>query len=526
MTTFYKPFLTTLTIFILSACGGGGGGDAPSTPPVVINPPQTPTTPKYALVKPSLLTTAPAIGAPTSGTKILDFGMGSLSFPTKVAGKYNTPLVDTYTFAATTVGPVNFEPIARMSLSTKAWDSGWSGKGATISVVDDFTTESIFYTINFQNIPRTYNYVSLHSNLKEQASANIITNVNYTWEPPTSIPSYNNLRMTHGDLVELIAGGNGQGNIISTKIKLKYRGSNVASCGITANFRDTNFTSPIKCSDFNRDSYGLIDQDFDRNIIGDANDVVANYKKTPGIAKDALVVRNNVLLGAGANPIKLVSDVQGHLLNSKKTDVINLSMGSEIPTNGQSFSIVMDAVAKFPIPKLEAVIVVAAGNGGAPCASLDLSGCNALAVSMAFQESTGSSTIIAGALQGEGLRENIVDYSTRAGILADRYLLAPGDSGYTKISWASEQYNILAPQIGSENVRGTSFAAPIISGAAAIIKQKYPSLSSKQIADVLLLSANKDINNDGVPDFAGVSAIYGHGKLDINRALSLAGAIK
>ena len=51
------------------------------------------------------------------------------------------------------------------------------------------------------------------------------------------------------------------------------------------------------------------------------------------------------------------------------------------------------------------------------------------------------------------------------------------------------------------------------------------SLSSAQIASIILLSANKDINNDGNDDFTGVSPIYGHGKASLTRALSLAGAL-
>ncbi|MCX8520969.1 MAG: S8 family serine peptidase [Rhodoferax sp.] len=115
---------------------------------------------------------------------------------------------------------------------------------------------------------------------------------------------------------------------------------------------------------------------------------------------------------------------------------------------------------------------------------------------------TSDLTIVAGALSGKGASENIADYSQKAGALAVRFLLASGETGY--------------PQLN-----GTSFAAPRIAGAAAIIKQKYPSLTGKQIADVLLLSASKDINNDGIPDFSGISSIYGHGKLDLNAALSL-----
>jgi subtilisin family serine protease len=129
-----------------------------------------------------------------------------------------------------------------------------------------------------------------------------------------------------------------------------------------------------------------------------------------------------------------------------------------------------------------------------------------VAVAMAYQAATNSSTIVVGALSGSGSSENIATYSTRAGVLAQRFIMASGEQGET-------------------NVAGTSFAAPRVAGVAAILKQKYPTLTSAQIANVILLSAIKDINNDGTDDFVGVSPIFGHGKVSLSRALALAGAL-
>ena len=94
--------------------------------------------------------------------------------------------------------------------------------------------------------------------------------------------------------------------------------------------------------------------------------------------------------------------------------------------------------------------------------------------------------------------------NTSAGFLADRYILASGDTGL------------------SPTVQGTSFAAPRVAGVAAILKQKFPQLTSADIASVILESADKDMNNDGKPDFTGVDPIFGHGKLSLENALKLA----
>jgi subtilisin family serine protease len=138
-----------------------------------------------------------------------------------------------------------------------------------------------------------------------------------------------------------------------------------------------------------------------------------------------------------------------------------------------------------------------------------LAGCNVVAVALVYQAATAASTIVAGALTADG---KIADYSTRPGGLMNRFIWASGESGFY-------------PDANGTNAKGTSFAAPRIAGVAALLRQKYPSLSSSQICDLILDSASKDIDNDGVADFVGVSPIYGRGKLSLANALAL-GAIR
>ena len=63
------------------------------------------------------------------------------------------------------------------------------------------------------------------------------------------------------------------------------------------------------------------------------------------------------------------------------------------------------------------------------------------------------------------------------------------------------------PQIES----GTSFAAPHVSGAAAILKGAFPNLSAKQIVRLLLITA-RDLGK------SGVDTVYGYGLLDLEKA--------
>ena len=58
---------------------------------------------------------------------------------------------------------------------------------------------------------------------------------------------------------------------------------------------------------------------------------------------------------------------------------------------------------------------------------------------------------------------------------------------------------------------GTSFSAPTISGAVALMAQAFPNLTGKQIVSILFQTAD-DLGA------AGVDSIYGHGRLNIQRA--------
>src|SRR3546814_5496570 len=61
------------------------------------------------------------------------------------------------------------------------------------------------------------------------------------------------------------------------------------------------------------------------------------------------------------------------------------------------------------------------------------------------------------------------------------------------------------------NATGTSFAAPQVSGAAALLAQAFPNLTGAQIVDLLFSSA-ADL---GV---AGTDSTFGRGKLSLTKA--------
>jgi len=473
MKTAFKLTLTASACALLAACGGGGGGGGGTA----VSESETNPASGYAIVSPTKITAMPLTGSASYPAEVTDYGTGTISFATSSATSIVSTSNATYNAATST----KFQVYPTVHLTTEivnSWRNGWTGAGVTISVIDDFVNSSGVVTNTSPVITRTANYDDAFWGTV-QGTYDLI----YEWKTSFS----------HGQSVSNIAGGDSDGRQVTASGPVVATSVIKKSCA-------TIVSGP---SGFIRD---FCEPQFYKTFSSFEESMTLTYKKVAGVAKQALVIENNVNLSAKQNPIQTVADIQGHLKNSSYLGVINLSLGSDIPTSGKTFDQVMSEVAKFPIAKVDAVITVAAGNGGKACATEDLNGCNTVAVAMSYQPSTAASTIIVGATSGAGSSENIATYSTRAGILAQRFILASGEEG-------------------DANVIGTSYAAPRVAGVAAILKQKFPTLTSAQIANVILLSASKDINNDGADDFTGVSPIYGHGKLSLTRALALAGAI-
>ncbi len=96
------------------------------------------------------------------------------------------------------------------------------------------------------------------------------------------------------------------------------------------------------------------------------------------------------------------------------------------------------------------------------------------------------------------------DYIKESGLLMNRFLVAPG-----------ELLLVSDGKGGTTRMSGTSFAAPLVSGAIALIQDRWPWLKAypKDVAKIILESA-QDL---GAP---GVDAVFGHGLLDIQAAQS------
>jgi minor extracellular serine protease Vpr len=66
---------------------------------------------------------------------------------------------------------------------------------------------------------------------------------------------------------------------------------------------------------------------------------------------------------------------------------------------------------------------------------------------------------------------------------------------------------------------GTSFAAPLVAGAAALVKQAHPSFTAAQIRSALINTASQDTNVDD-QGYARTQTSFGAGRLDAGAAVS------
>ncbi len=367
------------------------------------------------------------------------------------------------------LGPAKFSP-------DEGADSGLTGKSVWIGIIDDFKTQELA-VFRFPSLLR-------QKTTKADTSGGSST-TNTTTTSTCAIPHEWNVKWTHGELVEQIAGGTLPEQLKPVVLSVPTVSTN-AECA----------------SKF----YGR----------SPASEAQLKISPIAGVASGASMQRYPVVLGQTADNKLQLFTILGHLIHAiedveQRIGVVNLSLGSEIsPSENTRQEIIAEALATYPVNAMaNTVISVAAGNSGLSCNKENLAGCNLVAVAMAAQDTTKGSTLVVGALTGTGRAQRIATYSNFPGYLKDRFLWASGDS-------------ITYPSTGSDWAVGTSFAAPRVAGAAALLRQKYPHLSSVQIADLLLDSANRDMDNDGVPDFEGASFTWGRGKLDLNAALRLA----
>lgn len=467
-----------LAVMVLSACGGGTG--------VLLQPPIGPSTqppPEILTYSPIHQSIAPAqgvydpqaisalmlavTGTPSEWRGDGDHGLASAVLPDAVYGDWRA---DALTI---TRQPLLPDRHLRDTAAADAWAQGWTGKGQTIGIIDDFEDPIDAYlrltlARRAEYLGQAYDY-----------------DVTYRASLPTS----------HGDLVANIAGGD-------------------AGAGLTEHTVDLTATSVML-----RQCAGGTSCQAPPLALFDVSAADVSWHLMAGVAAEADVQRAQVDLSETQDPDLSLAAVLDAVDEGWDFEALNLSIGFTL----RDRSLTYDGYAEYlsrvfgqtPLENAsDAVIAIAAGNSGGDCGE-DLWGCNAYAVAGTVFENTRKNVIVVGATSDAGGAETIAAYSTRAGVLQDRFMVANGQTGVYRLGAMGQLDEIV----------GTSFATPRVAGAAAVLRQKFPDLSGEDAASVLLLSASKDIDGDGNPDFEGTSSIYGHGRLDLAAALSPIGSL-
>ncbi len=177
---------------------------------------------------------------------------------------------------------------------------------------------------------------------------------------------------------------------------------------------------------------------------------------------------------------------------SSGAKVINLSLGGDGGVGTQVGSAIRNAI------NAGAVVVIASGNEGT-----DTPG----EFASSLYNYAGPGVIIVGSVDENG---QISSFSNKARGYENVFITARGED----VCCVYEDGSIYINAEGYAYVfSGTSFSAPQVSGAAALLAQAFPRLTGQQIVEILLESA-RDAGD------AGADAIYGRGILDLAQAFS------
>lgn len=208
-----------------------------------------------------------------------------------------------------------------------------------------------------------------------------------------------------------------------------------------------------------------------------------NGRELTGVDWGARIAPYRIWDASGCTDAAVAADAVRRAADSG-VRILNLSFGSTEPSQ-----VLADAVA-YAVNK-GLLLVAAAGNDAS--------------VNQPNYPAAYPGVIAVGATTRS---DTVTRYSNR-GSYVD--LVAPGGDGSGS---ESGDMSVLADR-GIAYERGTSFAAPLVVGAASLYLQLHPTLTGTQVAEALLKSA-KDLGTAGRDD------TYGHGRLDIAKLVNTA----
>jgi subtilisin family serine protease len=193
-----------------------------------------------------------------------------------------------------------------------------------------------------------------------------------------------------------------------------------------------------------------------------------NDQFTVGVAPGAPVTAVKVIGCAGITfPSMIIQGIDWVTAQAVKPAVVNMSLGSLIPLAGVNTAVLNSAASGI-------FYAVAAGNGNPFANNAPLNGCNTSPASAGYSASGVNGIVTAGATDEDDRAASFSNY----GPCVDIY--APG-------------VRITAPWLMSEGgtitASGTSFAAPHVAGAAALLFSQIPTAPPWYIEFLIKLTA-------------------------------------
>jgi subtilisin family serine protease len=242
----------------------------------------------------------------------------------------------------------------------------------------------------------------------------------------------------------------------------------------------------------------------------------ANMAGIAGLAFNARLIVAKVVDASGDVPVPAETAAIRWAI-AQGARVINLSLGAvrdPLDPSVDSYSSLEQAAIEYAHSK-GVVVVAAVGNGS-----------QAPRMPWTFADYPAALPHVIG-VSAVRQDRSVPSYSNRDAVYND--LAAPGDSMFSTIptnlvaegAGCTEPYSDCGP-LEFRNAIGTSFAAPQVSGAAALLLGVQPKLRPEQVSWLLERSAADDDPPAGCPDCAaGRDALSGWGTLDVANALTL-----
>jgi serine protease AprX len=201
-----------------------------------------------------------------------------------------------------------------------------------------------------------------------------------------------------------------------------------------------------------------------------------------GVAPGANIYALNVANPNGVNASDVVTALgwvyeNAHTYNIR---VVNLSLGESIPSSYRQ------SILDLAIERVWAagvVVVVSSGNGGP--GMIDFAPANdPLAITVGATDHRGTSGTSDDLLATFTAYGTTVDGVSKPEVLAPGRLIASVLPSGTILYGLAPLLNLLDP--GYAKISGTSFSAPQVAGAAALLLQRYPNLSPDQVKWALI----------------------------------------